>query len=427
MKVKRLCELFVIGSITVTVLCLMQPIDALKEQHYYKNYVCIDCGKPLTRDDDSRTIMISDSIYRDLGLPFNGRVIIPEKINYEGIDYTVVGLCNGLFNEMNEIQSVEVPDTVTYFGDYLFNGCTDLVAVNIPQNLVYIGRAAFQCCYSLTSVNLPDSVEYIGDFAFNHCSAVDCELFKLPASLISIGKYHHYPAHAFYDFGTDSFTEFIIDESSQHYKTIDGILYTKDGRTLISIPRGKEFSNGVYEIPNSVVNLGELSFSRNDNIKEILLPDNLVVDPLQNNYEKASYINSGNDLSVACYLYSDVEKYLVRDTNNRYRSVDGILYTKDLTHLVAIPNNYTGDVVIPDGVLYWDDEAIWTEVDAGLDKILNHITSIHIPRSMISIGDAQIDEINSIVDYYGTTIMVDSNSQYFSTKEDGYFSHLYKF
>ena len=75
MKVKRLCELFVIGSITVTVLCLMQPIDALKEQHYYKNYVCIDCGKPLTRDDDSRTIMISDSIYRDLGSPFNGRVI----------------------------------------------------------------------------------------------------------------------------------------------------------------------------------------------------------------------------------------------------------------------------------------------------------------------------------------------------------------
>lgn len=273
--------------------------------------------------------------------------------------------------------------------------------------------------YTLTDIDLVDGLEVIGDYAFNHVENYNESSIYIPASVYGIGGYSttkQYPYsgtnegrygsgwsnHVFYNFGKDGiFKEFIVDEDSEYYTTVDGILYTKDLQALAAIPRATEFENGIFTLPNEVKRLGELSFSRNKNIKELVISDNLEifnnVTDIENYYNSIycdyiSCLNEGNSLSIATYQFTDIQKYTTRDTNPNYISVDGILYTKDLKELVAVPNHYQGAINIPEGCETIRENAFWLDYDSG--DVHNGITSISIPSTMTNINSKQMDYIN---------------------------------
>lgn len=213
-----------------------------------------------------------------------------------------------------------------------------------------------------------------------------------------------------YDCGTDGeFESFSISDSNKYYKVIDGILYTKDGKTLVSIPVGKFFKDGIFEIPKGVENLGELSFSRNKSVKEIVIPDSLKVDSGISSAESKYYLNDGNDLSVGCYGYSGVERYSCYPDSKKYQCLNGVLYDKDLSRLIAVPNQYSGDLVVPEGVKYWNREAIWSEEEYFKGMAMNKIKSITIPSSIVSIDKGQIEVINNLVDIYNIGVVSNSS------------------
>ncbi len=71
-----------------------------------------------------------------------------------------------------------IPDTVRYIGAHAVQNTT-LEAIDFGENLMYIGYCAFADNWHLTEINLPDSVTYIGDYAFGGCSsAVDGRFFQ---------------------------------------------------------------------------------------------------------------------------------------------------------------------------------------------------------------------------------------------------------
>lgn len=80
----------------------------------------------------------------------NGKTAnIPEKITYNGNDYTVT--------------------RIQYAA---FSGCRNLASVVIPNSVTSIGSHAFFDCRSLTSVNIPSSVTSIGDDVFGKCDSL---------------------------------------------------------------------------------------------------------------------------------------------------------------------------------------------------------------------------------------------------------------
>ena len=347
------------------------------------------------------------------GMELTGDVVIPSEITYKGESYEIIGIGYALCYGNKSITSVTLPDTIKYIGSHAFDYCENMVSCNLPDGLVSIGTAAFQCCFSLKHIDLPDSIKTIGNFAFNHCSGADNSSIRIPSSIELLGKYPEAPAHMFYDCGTDAFTEFEIGENKNGYLVQDGILYARNGKTLVSIPRGKTFENGIFEIPDMVENLGELSFSRNENIHTVVISDNMLITGEATEKEQISYNNTGNQLSTACYVYADVTKYQTKDSNKNYVSRDGVLYTKDLGTVVAIPNKYDGILDIPESTTAWQKEALWTDVDDFKDLAFNRISEVHIPASMESINEGQVTAVNKIADYYGTRIYVaDGNRNY---------------
>lgn len=64
--------------------------------------------------------------------------------------------------------SIDIPESVTYIGDYAFHYCP-FYRIKLPQGLTYIGDYAFQMCNKLMEIEIPENVTYIGEAALSNC------------------------------------------------------------------------------------------------------------------------------------------------------------------------------------------------------------------------------------------------------------------
>ena len=255
----------------------------------------------------------------------------------------------------------------------------------------------FQSCNKLTDIKLPDSLTVYGSFFLNHVTAYSKDTFTIGKNITKIGK-----SHVFYDFGADNFKEFKIEDGNTCFKIIDGCLYTADGSRLINVPYNREFANDTFEIPEGVTFMNELSFSRNKKISTLILPDSYTIrfcEAKDSDYDNEN-LNTGSNLAIALYSYTNVSRFEVKDSNPKYISKDGCIYSKDGSSLIAVPDKYTGDLSVADGTTAIEKTAVRVERKANLDRV----TKVTIPASVTTIDEHAMETINAI----GCPIEVDS-------------------
>lgn len=324
-------------------------------------------------------------------------------VNLTGLDTSCVTSMAGMFYncaKLAELTGYESWNTGALESLYMtFSGTSALKTVDLScWDLSKLKNSGwcFQSC-GASQILLPDSLKVISAGFFNHASNYAGTSFTIPVGVEQIGY-----AHTFYDLGTSAFREFKVAEGNPHFKAANGVLYTADGKKLLAVPRSKAFDNGVFEIPEGVIFLGELSFSRNQNIKTLVLPDSLEIYHVGLNdenyiiYEDVGNLNQGSNLSIALYCYTGVNQYAVKDTNPRYAGVDGILYSKDMKSLVAVPSRYDQHMTIPEGVTSWRSEAIWNVDSDVVDGLMAKCTGVTIPSTLVDIAPDQINKLNRL-------------------------------
>ena len=112
--------------------------------------------------------------------------------------------------------------------------------VVINNGVTSIGSGAFSYCSGLTSVTIPNSVTSIGSGAFSYCTGL---------------------------------TSINVAEDNLNYASIDGVLYSKDKKTLIKCPEGK---TGSITIPNSVTSIGKEAFSLCTGLTSVTIPNSVM-------------------------------------------------------------------------------------------------------------------------------------------------------
>ena len=120
-----------------------------------------------------------------------------------------VATIGAVAQQMFNLRSIVIPDTVKECEGYLFYNClsllslalpdgikkfsvnkafsmTDLRYVRLPETLTEMPANMFGNSSSLQSITIPASVTSIGDFAFQGCANI--QRIVIPASVISVGK-----------------------------------------------------------------------------------------------------------------------------------------------------------------------------------------------------------------------------------------------
>lgn len=163
-------------------------------------------------------------------------LVIPNA--YNGIPVTVISQM--AFYKCDVIKSVVISDGITTIEEYAFNSCASLESVTIPDSVTTIESSAFSFSPSLESVNIGANVASIGEEAFSSC---------------------------------DSLESINVDENNENFKSVDGVLYNKEGTVLVQYPGNK--SGDSFVIPEGVTSIGNYAFKSCNTVKFVTLPESL--------------------------------------------------------------------------------------------------------------------------------------------------------
>ena len=262
-----------------------------------------------------------------------GSIKIPNGMSKVG-DYTFAG-CSSL-------TSITIPNSVTNIGQYAFYKCNSLTSITIPNGVTNIGINAFYECSSLTSIEIPDSVTSMGNIVFYGCTNLNT--ISLPSKMTTTEDAANFCCDFF---GCSSLTSIIIPDGMS--KVGD---YTFAGcSSLTSIT-----------IPNSVTNIGQYAFYECSSLVNIEIPD--------------SVTSIGENVFSGCLGLESIE---VEPSNPSYKSIDGILYNKSGTEIIAYPEAKPR-YIVPEEIEEIPDNAFG-----------DNLTDLTVGTGVTSVGDKIFD------------------------------------
>ena len=273
----------------------------------------------------------------------------------EGNGKTVLAGVNG---------EVTIPFGVEAIGAYSFKGRTGLTSVNIPSSVKSIRYWAFCGCSGLTSLTIPSSVTSIEDGAFLGCRGLTS--VSIPLGVTNLGD------RVFE--GCSGLKDFIVDQRNPAYRSVNGLLCSKDGTTVL---RGV---NGEVTIPSSVKVIGKKSFQNCSGLISVEIPSSVKIiedeafsdcTSLSSVTIPSSVVRIGKKAFHGC---GKLTSFSVGANNVKYCSVNNLLCIKDGATVIC---GVGGDVTIPEGVVNIGDDAFAN---------ISGLTSVKIPSTVKRIG-----------------------------------------
>jgi len=186
----------------------------------------------------------------------------------------------------------------------------------------------------------------------------------------------------------------------------DFLAWVLDDEGLLTI-------SGTGEIPDFLYSPYSPWYGYRDQIKEVIIGDDITRIGTHSflscrNLERVTIGNSvttmGSNIFLSCISLkeitigngmtpSSIEEYnqnvffqcdyleniYVSGDNTYYSSLNGVVYDKSQTAIVALPRGFSGEYVIPDGVTRIEDKAFHRA---------DHLTSVVIPGSITYFGDS---------------------------------------
>ena len=168
---------------------------------------------------------------------YTGVLEIPATVKHGGKTYRVTAIGPKAFSNASRLEGVVMPSGLISVGDFAFEGCTALRSIVFPANQVELGEGAFFRCSAISAVTLGNEWQGINLKQFRWSEHLT-ELY-LPVRLQRLQNLKALRA----------LRAVRVDANNPYYRSVEGSLYTTDGKTLLGVPRGYE---GKVVIPDGV-------------------------------------------------------------------------------------------------------------------------------------------------------------------------------
>ena len=259
---------------------------------------------------------------------------------------------------------------VTKIANSAFSGRKGITSVILPSTVNIIDSSAFSCCGSLASVNIPDSVTSIGYYAFSGCSSLTS--VNIPDSVTSIGY--------------NAFNNTKIYNSASNWE--NGVLYINN-----ALIKAKTSLSGSYSIKKRTKVIASYAFASCTDLTRVTIPDSVIsiggsafygCSSLSAILIPAGVNNIGSDAFTNCTVLNAIN---VATANQVYSSIDGVLFNKSKTELIAYPAGKGTIYSIPSGT---------TSIGYRAFNYCKGLTDVTIPDSVTSIGDHAFEYCSSL-------------------------------
>ncbi len=138
-------------------------------------------------------------------------------------------------------------------------------SLNLSGKVRRVESRAFSECGSLKEVTFSEGLKSIGSFAFQDSPLI--RRFHLPSTLAEIEE------DAFFIGYEGILEEFTVHPDNPAYRSVDGVLFSKDMETLIQFPQNKDLAS--YEVPETVRSIAPDAFAYARRLERIDLPEGL--------------------------------------------------------------------------------------------------------------------------------------------------------
>jgi len=244
-----------------------------------------------------------------------------------------------------------------------FYYCSNLKSIILPNSITEVRGAAFYYCPKLTSISFPDNdgcTLYRGAIADCHALTT----VYLPKNTMISGATPFYYC--------SSLTAIEVDAANVNLKSVDGVVYTKNGESIIAYPCGKKQTE--YTVLSGTKIINDYAFNYCRNLLKVTLPS--TVEVIRNS------------------AFSDCDYLTTINLPNSVITIGG--YAFAWCYKLA-------SITLPNSVTVIDQQAFWC---------CDELPSITIPASVTFIGTgafAHCVSLNSIVVESGNT-MYDSRN-----------------
>lgn len=280
---------------------------------------------------------------------------------------------------------VVIPEGVTAIAPFVFSDNKKIRSVTIQNGVIAIDRTAFANCENLESVTIADSVKEIGSEVFENCRNLTT-LF-LGAGVESLGSGIFY--------GCDNLRNITISDQNEHFAIEDGMLMSKDKKTLILA-----FPKDEIVVPSNIEKISSKAFClcKKENIRIIFPEDSLFVSSAIEGCENCTFVvsdvtkaislpNNTKNLTFELY-HTGLPKTFSRDYT--FKGVKKVVFPNTIKNLGTGAFRDCADLkelVLPDCLEYIESYAF---------KGCTSLPDLVLPDSMKIIGKAAFSDLKNL-------------------------------
>ena len=160
-------------------------------------------------------------------------------------------------------EKIVLPEGVKELREMSFYNCPYAKEIVLPKSLETIGENCFDGCSTLETLDCGGAVT-IGTSAFLNC--IMLRTVTISGNCTSLGDYMPFDT-------CTALEEINVTDGNGDFTSKDGVLFNKEGDTLVEYPRSRPDST--YIVPSGTVEIAVNAFSDCKTIEDVVLPKSL--------------------------------------------------------------------------------------------------------------------------------------------------------